>query len=370
MEHLKMLRLLSCLLGLLILPSVTFYIAFNSKGQLLCVLQDEPGQCGSYCLSALNALFNDTDNIRTLDEIKAELKAGFDSGHKQEHKEDFANSIQALQAKLDVRLHRMVELRTTKIVADANDELKSQLKERDEQISTLTTQIEAIEKTKSELSSQVSELHKYCDILPDSCPSDSPNGIYQIKLRGLEPFEVPCATSPPGWTVIERRVDGSENFNRTWNEYKSGFGNVSRDFFIGLEKLHRMTEARPHELYIKLGKVDGSRTYAQYDDFKIGNEKEFYELKNLGKYSGTAGDSVINSKNQKFSTFDRDNDGNSEYNYAMGYGAWWHGSRSFISLNAKYFKDDKAWNGIIWNLFNGFPESLTFVEMMIRPKSL
>ncbi|XP_044317118.1 fibrinogen-like protein 1 isoform X2 [Drosophila rhopaloa] len=196
------------------------------------------------------------------------------------------------------------------------------------------------------------------------------NFIYQIKVRDLEPFKVSCATSPPGWTVIQRRIDGSENFNRTWNDYKYGFGNVSGEFFIGLEKLHRMTEARPHELYIKLGDVDGSTSYAQYDDFKIGSEEELYELKNLGNFSGEAGDSLTYNKNQKFSTFDRDNDNIIGFNCASTYGAWWHNYFLNSALNGKYFEDGKG-NGIIWYSWHeDYDESLTFVEMMIRPKSL
>uniref|UniRef100_A0A6P4DYU4 Angiopoietin-related protein 1-like n=1 Tax=Drosophila rhopaloa TaxID=1041015 RepID=A0A6P4DYU4_DRORH len=259
-----------------------------------------------------------------------------------------------------------------KTTADANDELKNQeehLKNRDEQISTLTTRIEAIEKTKSELSSQLSECRKSDDNLPDSCPIDSPNGIYQIKLRGLEPFKVPCATSPPGWTVIQRRIDGSEDFNRTWNDYKSGFGNVTGEFFIGLEKLHRMTEARPHELYIKLGMLNGSTGYAQYDDFKIGSEEEWYELKNLGIYSGEAGDALEYNKNQRFNTIDRSYD--PAYQCAYQFGAWWHKACSYSKLNAKYYKDGKGYDGIQWGPFqhDDWSISLTFVEMMIRPKS-
>ncbi|XP_016980279.2 fibrinogen-like protein A [Drosophila rhopaloa] len=409
-----MLRLLSYLLGLLIFPSVQGGIASNSKDQSMCVLQDAPQQCGSFCLAALNPIFDDTDSMRTtLDEIKAELKAGLDSRLKQELKEDFANSIQALQTKLDARLDRTEELRMMKITADVNDDLKSQLntlhdtikhlqsqlkisegqikskedilkvkeeliksqhehlKNRDEQISDLRTEINSIDNIKSELSSQLSELQKTDDILHDSCPSDSPNGIYQIKLRGLEPFKVPCVSSTFGWTVIQRRIDGSENFNRTWNDYKSGFGNVRGEFFIGLEKLHRMTEARPHELYIKLGKVNGSTSYAHYDDFKIGSEEEEYKLKNLGKYSGEAGDSLSDNKNQKFTTFDRDNDNINDFNCASTYGAWWHKACSDSLLNAKYFKDGKGYRGILWYSWQeNEDELLTFVEMMIRPKSL
>uniref|UniRef100_A0A6P4EBX2 Fibrinogen-like protein A n=1 Tax=Drosophila rhopaloa TaxID=1041015 RepID=A0A6P4EBX2_DRORH len=301
--------------------------------------------------------------------------------------EDFANSIKALQAKLDAGLNIMEELRTIKITADANDELESQVntlkgtiidlqsqrsksKSSKKKSLTLGVKLKRLGKTKTELSSQLSEVNKYYDILLDSCPNDSPNGIYQIKLRGLEPFKVPCATSLPGWTVIQRRIDGSENFNRTWYEYKNGFGNVSKEFFIGLEKLHRMTEARPHELYIKLGNINGSTSYARYDDFKIGSEEEAYELKNLGKYSGEAGDSLEYDKNEKFSTFDRDNDSYMDYNCANEYGAWWHKYCSESSLNGNYKKDGKGLKGIHWHSWHeDWKTSLTFVEIMIRPKS-
>jgi len=45
-----------------------------------------------------------------------------------------------------------------------------------------------------------------------------------------------------GWTIIQRRFDGSLDFDRSWREYKRGFGQWQCDsvgeLWLGNEQIH------------------------------------------------------------------------------------------------------------------------------------
>lgn len=126
-------------------------------------------------------------------------------------------------------------------------------------------------------------------------------------------------------TVILRRMDGSIDFYRTWDEFKLGFGNSTGEFFIGLDRLHQLTNSGPYELLVILEDWQNERRYAKYDHFVVGSEQEQYMLHSLGRYSGTAGDDFTYNLGQKFTTIDRDNDLHGSANCAVLYrGAWWH----------------------------------------------
>ena len=58
------------------------------------------------------------------------------------------------------------------------------------------------------------------------------NGIYIVHQNILKIIQVYCdqKTDGRGWTVIQRRVDGSVNFFRDWINYKNGFGQLQNEF--------------------------------------------------------------------------------------------------------------------------------------------
>ena len=113
------------------------------------------------------------------------------------------------------------------------------------------------------------------------------SGIYEINPDGKESFKVfrDMTTSGGGWTVFQRRFDWSVDFYRGWQDYKQGFGDLSGEYWLGLDKIHRMTNISQNELRIDMEDTSGNTTYAYYDFFAVSGENEKYRL-NLGAYNG------------------------------------------------------------------------------------
>ncbi|XP_064545442.1 angiopoietin-related protein 7-like [Drosophila montana] len=86
------------------------------------------------------------------------------------------------------------------------------------------------------------------------------------------------ATAGPGWIVIQQRINGKEDFYRNWATYRAGFGSFEGDYFLGLERIHRLTSAQPHELYIHMEGFDDNITYYRYEQFAIAGENAQYRL--------------------------------------------------------------------------------------------
>ena len=77
-------------------------------------------------------------------------------------------------------------------------------------------------------------------------------------------------------------MDGSVDFNRTWNDYKHGFGNLVGEFWLGLDKILRLTKKnKNNRLRVDLGVDSKTIVYAEYKWFGIANDADKYRL-NIG----------------------------------------------------------------------------------------
>ncbi|KAL9989407.1 hypothetical protein ACROYT_G003954 [Oculina patagonica] len=196
------------------------------------------------------------------------------------------------------------------------------------------------------------------------------SGVYKIDPDGLGEFDVFCdqKTAGGGWTVFQKRRDGSVDFFRAWDDYKRGFGNLNGEFWLGLDNIHRLTVSGSYKLRVDLEDIHGKTAFAEYSSFSVASERAKYQL-NLGRYlSGTAHDSLGNHRGFAFTTKDRDNDGNPG-NCASAYkGAWWYHSCHTSNLNGLYLNGKTDPKGMTWYYWTNAHYSVKRSEMKIRPK--
>ena len=195
----------------------------------------------------------------------------------------------------------------------------------------------------------------------------SENGVYFINPDGNGFFYAFCdqQTNGGGWTVFQRRFDGSVDFYRDWNSYKEGFGEFGSEFWLGNDDIHNIT-TQGSQLLIELKDFDNQTTHASYGYFHISSEAEKYVL-NIGEFSGSAGDSMAFHNGMMFSTNDSDND-IYPTSCAQAYsGAWWYGACHEANLNGRHRVNNDA-RGIIWETWKGYYHSLKETTMKVKPR--
>ncbi|KAM9856387.1 angiopoietin-related protein 7 [Aulostomus maculatus] len=199
------------------------------------------------------------------------------------------------------------------------------------------------------------------------------SGEYKLpkdEFLGTPELNVFCdmETNGGGWTLIQRRKVGLTSFNRDWKQYKSGFGSIRGDFWIGNDHIFRITR-QPSVLRIELEDWEGETRYAEYGFFTVGNELNSYKLF-LANYSGNAGDSLRYHNNTNFSTNNKDNDKCVDDCAALRKGGYWYNCCTDSNLNGifyRYGEHTKNADGITWYGWHGPNYSLKKVEVKVRP---
>uniref|UniRef100_A0A665UJD3 Fibrinogen C-terminal domain-containing protein n=1 Tax=Echeneis naucrates TaxID=173247 RepID=A0A665UJD3_ECHNA len=168
-----------------------------------------------------------------------------------------------------------------------------------------------------------------------------------------------------GWTVVQRRRDGSVSFNRGWSEYRDGFGEPRGEHWLGNRQLHLLSSQGQYSLRIDLQDWSHTHRHAHYHSFRIDDEENQYRL-HVSGFSGTVEDSFSWYHNQQsFSTPDTGN-----ICAEISHSGWWFHQCFYSNLNGVYYKNLLGPDGIVWFSWKDSDfYSLKAVVMMIRPRS-
>lgn len=269
--------------------------------------------------------------------------------------------------------------------------LRIQLKTLEARVFQQQQLIQRLQNQNQEQSEDLDQLHllaghgNYRDCAQIYSNGSRASGFYMIQPMGRDDqVRVFCdMTEGGGWTVIQRRSDGSQSFNRPWGDYKKGFGDLqsaSGEFWLGNDNLHYLTLQGNYNLRIDLEDFERSRRFAEYRNFEVADEEHQYELR-FGEYSGTAGDSLSGTyhpevqwwashQGMNFSTYDRDNDRYERNCAEEDKSGWWFNRCHSANVNGIYHRgaySSKTDDGVVWYTWHGWWYSLKSVVMKIRP---
>ncbi|XP_012584818.1 PREDICTED: angiopoietin-related protein 4 [Condylura cristata] len=216
--------------------------------------------------------------------------------------------------------------------------------------------------------------------LPSDCQElfeagERQSGLFQIQPQGSPPFLVNCEmTSDGGWTIIQRRQDGSVDFNQPWKAYKAGFGDPQGEFWLGLEKVHSIVGDRGSRLAVQLKDWEGHAESLQFP-VHLGGEDTAYSLQLTAPVASKLGASAVapSGLSLPFSTWDQDHDLRGDKNCARSLsGGWWFGTCGHSNLNGQYFHSvprqrQRRKKGIFWRTWRGRYYPLQATTILIQP---
>ena len=144
--------------------------------------------------------------------------------------------------------------------------------------------------------------------------------------------------------TIQRRISDSVDFDRGWDDYVNGFGDVDGNYWMGLEEIHQLTTTHDVGLDIDIETFIGEPFTLKLQTFSIGNAACNYTL----NFSGESQSSdrlkvpifLEDYNNMMFSTQDRDNDiwpNNCASDSRRG--GWWYPNCGRIAPNGNYEGD-------------------------------
>ncbi|CAL8343829.1 unnamed protein product [Merluccius merluccius] len=276
-------------------------------------------------------------------------------------------------------------LRAVREQSDQLNHQRLQIKSLEDKITANTLAQETVKRRPDSLTPEPPTLTPYeatdsRNNLPSDCSylfsqGERASGVYALKPTDQSgPFMAFCDMSKDGGvTVIQRRRDGSVNFDQTWEQYEDGFGDFQGEFWLGLKKMHALVAHGDSVLRIEVDDWKLGRRFVEYN-LRLGGAEDNYVI-HLERPIGDLPDAMSNQTGMMFSTKDRDNDSQQDASCAASYtGGWWFSACGDANLNGRYVhmrpknRLDRR-SEIQWRPNRRSSFSLRFTQISIRPSS-
>ena len=207
---------------------------------------------------------------------------------------------------------------------------------------------------------------------------DGPHTIYPSR-PGLTSLQVSCdqETDGGGWIMYQRRVDGTVNFTRNWEEYKYGFGDHgdnTAELWLGNENVYQLVQSygsTEWELRIEADAFDGTSCWLVASDFRMNNETLRYSMYWDSVTESVVGlaDDLNHQKLKPFSTLDNSEGFRAKQCVSLYKGGWWYVTCGLIFLNGEY-ENQRAQPSRSIFVYNFKRQiSLERSRMMFRPQN-
>nr|BAN92387.1 self-incompatibility-linked fibrinogen-like protein-A [Ciona intestinalis] len=225
-----------------------------------------------------------------------------------------------------------------------------------------------------------SEIYKAGSVKSDVYPIWV-NQLYKYTFVYCD-MDVKAVSNKTGWIIIQRRINGEINFNRGWQNYVDGFGNVRGEHWVGLEHIHALSNQNtsidqfgsyvtPPRMRIDFEDQEGVTAYAEYEQFKLVGANQKYRL--IAAYIDKATAIPLNVSspisNYWFSTFDNNNAFSGCPRRFKG--GWWFLACGKSNLNGQYPNKDEQMSSsniywYYWYIVNKNNTALKTVSMKFQ----
>ena len=211
---------------------------------------------------------------------------------------------------------------------------------------------------------------------------DGPHTIYPSRSN-LTSLPVSCdqETDGGGWIMYQRRVDGTFNFTRNWEEYKYGFGDHgdnTTELWMGNEHVYQVLmsygSSTKWELRIEADAFDGTSCWVVASNVGMYNETRRYAMywDSVAQSTGELADDWKHHRMKPFNTLDNSEGLDAKRCVGEYKGGWWYEHDRFcgrIFLNGEY--ENQAVESSTSISVYHFKEqvSLERSRMMLRPQN-